>query len=39
MKTCAIDDVYSAAMWDEKVSLADYCIKSYKDILEAVDEN
>lgn len=36
MKTCAIDDVYSAAMWDEKVSLADYNIKSYKEILEAV---
>ena len=39
MKTCAIDDVYSMAMWDEKVALADYSIKSYKEILEAVDEN
>ena len=41
MKTCAIDDAYSAAMWDEKVALADYNIKSYKEILEAVavDEN
>ena len=41
MKTCAIDDVYSAFMWDEKVTLADYNIKSYKEILEAltVDEN
>lgn len=41
MKTCAIDDVYSADMWDEKVALADYNIKSYKEILEAVavDEN
>lgn len=36
MKTCAIDDVYSATMWDEKVALADYSIKSYKEILEAV---
>jgi len=28
-------------MWDEKVALADYSIKSYKEILEAVavDEN
>ncbi len=39
MKTCAIDDVYSAGMWDEKVALADYSIKSYKDILEAVAVN
>jgi len=36
MKTCAIDDMYSAGIWDEKVSLADYNIKSYKEILEAV---
>lgn len=38
MKTCAIDDEYSAKIWNEKVLLADYSIKSYKEILEAVAE-
>lgn len=33
MRTCAIKDDYSEDQWDEKVSLADYNIKDYGDIL------
>lgn len=41
MKACAVDDEYSRPLWEEKLSLADYNIRSYREILEAmaVDED
>lgn len=33
MKTCAVEDAYSALLWEEKKALSDYFIESYKEVL------